>query len=50
LLQLSSGVQPAVVLQVQQRQIHMWQLGRAAAEQQLATNAGVWEAAAGVCA
>lgn len=36
LLQLSSGVQPSVVLQVQQRQINLWQLGRAAAGQQLA--------------
>jgi U3 small nucleolar RNA-associated protein 4 len=36
LLQLSSGVQPAVVMHVQQRHIHLWQLGKAAGEQQLA--------------
>lgn len=36
LLQLSSGEQPVVVLQVQQRQINLWQLGKAAGGQELA--------------
>lgn len=34
ILQLSQTVQPAVVMQVQQRQIQLWQLGRAADQQQ----------------
>jgi hypothetical protein len=40
LLQLSSGVQPAVVMQVQQQQINLWRLGKAAGEQQLAAVGG----------
>lgn len=40
LLQLSSAGGPAVLMAVQQRQIQLWQLGRAAEGQQLAAVSG----------